>query len=336
MPILLRLKVFLHKQINDIGWGALLALGIALFACFHAGLNLFEPEGATIAEPKNSWWYFIITATTIGYGDYAAATTGGRICVALFGIVGGTGLFAAVIGKIAAAVMDFTRKGQIGMKSCENLAGHVVLVGWRGKESLRIVESILADPAMSDDVVLLDSEIAECPMPGRIRFVKATGLADPDALVKAGIKTASAALIHAGNDDATLAATVAVESLADEKCHVVACVPNQEQIRLIGMHAKRIECVAPLTADLLARSLRDPGSSRIAGDIYSIFEGQTQFSLLVAEERTWGELSAAMKTKTDALAIAVENEINPPNERKLIPGQRVFYLATDRIEDGAF
>jgi voltage-gated potassium channel len=57
---------------------------------------LVEPAGSEITAPGTYWWYFVVTAATVGYGDFMPISTGGHVvgvCVIIGGIVTLTLLF---------------------------------------------------------------------------------------------------------------------------------------------------------------------------------------------------------------------------------------------------
>ena len=340
--LLRRLLGQVFAQLGTIGWGALALTGLVLFAISWAGLIVFEPVDAPIAHPKNIWWYWIVTATSTGYGDFAPSSTGGRIVVAVFNMIGGIALLGAVIGKVATSVLQVMRRGNLGMSSYHYLDRHTVVFGWHGKPTVHVIDMIIADPKYSDDVVLVSSKLSENPLPGRISFVRGDNLGDLDVLERAGVASALTILIHADSDDQTLAAVVAVAPKVRPECHVVACVAGAHHEHLINCISSRIECVRPLTDELLIRALHDPWSSRVGHEIFSNLVGQTQFSAALPADlvgRTFGEALEHLKRQHDVLLLAYavperigEVSVNPPADTMLPAGAIIYYLALERID----
>jgi voltage-gated potassium channel len=329
-------------QATAITWTALLLIGLVLFGATWIGLALFEAPDAPIIQPQNFWWYWIVTATTIGYGDFAAASTGGRLTVLVFNMMGGIGLLGALIGKIAGAAYQMLRRGNLGMTSYDFLRDHAVVFGWHGKATCHVVNMIITDPKYSDDVVLVTTELKENPLPGRVSFVRGENLGDLDVLQRSGVATALTILIHGATDDQTLAAAVAVTPKARADAHIVACVNGVHHAELIANVSPRIECVRPLTDELLIRALHDPWSSRIGHEIFSNLEGQTQFSAALPADlagRSFGEVLEHLKRRHDALVLGYaapgrigEVVVNPSNDTTLAAGTILYYLARERID----
>lgn len=343
--MIILLRRFLGKAIahlTAVSWGGLLLAGGVLFALTWGGLALFEPPDAPIAQFRNFWWYWVVTATTIGYGDFAASSTGGRIVVVVCNMVGGIALLGAVIGKVASSAAHVIRRGTLGMSSFQYLEDHAVVFGWHGKSTLHVIDMIITDPKYSDDVVLVDTNLAENPLPGRVSFVRGENLGDLDMLERSGIATALTILIHGESDDQTLAAVVAVTPKARLDAHIVACVSGAHHARLIGNVSARVECVRPLTDELMIRALHDPWSSRVGHEIFSNLEGQTQFSAQLPDDlagRRFGEVLELLKQRHDALLLAYAAPeapdrvvINPPNDTALPARARLYYLAVQRFD----
>src|SRR3712207_4253203 len=70
------------------GWRLPLAVAVFVFLSSWAVMALVEPAETGIAAPGTYWWYFVVTAATVGYGDVFPASTAGRV-VGAYVIVGG-------------------------------------------------------------------------------------------------------------------------------------------------------------------------------------------------------------------------------------------------------
>jgi voltage-gated potassium channel len=77
-------------------WRLPLAVASAVFTTSWLAMWLVEPAGSEITAPGTYWWYFVVTAATVGYGDFMPISTGGHVvgvCVIIGGIVTLTLLF---------------------------------------------------------------------------------------------------------------------------------------------------------------------------------------------------------------------------------------------------
>ena len=63
-----------------------------------------------LVAPTDWFYYYIVTATTIGYGDLSPQTPAGRWVAILWLLPGGVTLFAMFIGKATTGLIDTWRR----------------------------------------------------------------------------------------------------------------------------------------------------------------------------------------------------------------------------------
>ncbi|HZG73969.1 MAG TPA: potassium channel family protein, partial [Chondromyces sp.] len=103
-------------------------LGMALLVILASGLliHLIEPE--TFPTVFEGVWWAVVTASTVGFGDYAPKTTPGRL-VGMVLIFGGAGFLAAYFVNIAALAINAQNTLREGRTGYFN-QNHLVIVGW--------------------------------------------------------------------------------------------------------------------------------------------------------------------------------------------------------------
>ena len=111
------------------GWRLPLFLAMSVFVTSWCLMWLAEPAGSDIALPGNYWWYFLVTASTVGYGDFFPLTVIGHV-VGGYVIVGGIVTLAVLFSQLATFIQ--MRKGN-RMKGLVSLGieGHVVISATR-------------------------------------------------------------------------------------------------------------------------------------------------------------------------------------------------------------
>ena len=62
--------------------------------------------GEEISSGQLFWYFYITTATTVGYGDYSPATEIGRLVTVLWIMPGGIALFTTIIAKVVQQIAD--------------------------------------------------------------------------------------------------------------------------------------------------------------------------------------------------------------------------------------
>lgn len=341
MFVLGRLVRALRTQVRRASWIAVL-LALALHVLASWALLALAGETKLLGADAFPYWY-MTTATTIGYGDLSPGGTAGRYVTALFVMPGAIALFASVLAKTSAGLLTFWRRHHVGRMRYDDMRGHTVLVGWRGRESQRLVDLLLADCRTDDEGIVLVAEgLAENPDPERIRFVAIESYADCDVYARAAIGGAARIIVHTGSDDRTLAAVFATMAHRPA-AHVVAHFDGDAAASLVRSHYPHVECTRPLYVDVIARAAQDAGSSLVATEWLSA-GGPTQFSLQVpatAPEVTAARVAAAFRAH-GALWIgfrapgAAAPVLNPGDGERIAAGAQLYYLADRRIDEARF
>ena len=109
MPIILsRLARALYLRVSSLSWSVVLVVALVHFAVSWAGLALFD--GGEVAQSQVFWYFYVTTATTVGYGDFSPTTEVGRLVTAAWIMPGGIALFTTIIAKAIQAFTDTWRK----------------------------------------------------------------------------------------------------------------------------------------------------------------------------------------------------------------------------------
>lgn len=337
MWVIGRLSRALARHVRKVSW---LALVLALLAHMLLTWGLLAIAGEDKLVPVNAFpYYYMTTATTIGYGDLSPQTTPGRMVVAFLLMPGAVAFFAAVLTKTAAGLSTYWRRHREGRMSYVAMEGHTVLVGWRGAESERIVDLLLSDTATDDEgLVVVAEELGENHRPEQMRFVAIRTYADVPAFARAAVSRARRIIVNPPTDDQTLAAVLAVMAHRP-RAHVVAHFECESALQLVRSHYPQVECTRPMSAEVIARAAQDPGSSALTRDLLAADEGQAQFSLSMPDglHAAVGTIAACLKARGGMLmgyrdAANGTVRLNPDDATVLGGGMQIYYLAERRID----
>ncbi|WP_434988120.1 potassium channel family protein [Xanthomonas melonis] len=336
MIIVGRLFRVLRRHVRRVSWGV-----VALALLAHMGLSwallLLAGEHKLVGLDAFPY-YYMTTATTIGYGDLSPGSAAGRYIAAFVLMPGAVALFATVLAKTSAVLITFWRRHYMGKMAYDALRGHTILIGWQGAASARLLELLLSDTATDDEgVVLIAEGIAENPMPDHMRFVAAESYTHTEVYPRAGIAGAARVIVNPPSDDQTLAAVFALMAHAPA-AHVVAHFDSASAAQLVNHHYPAIECTRPMTAEILARAAQDPGSAAITAELLSVDDGPTQFSLTVPDQQAVLDYSrlAGEFGQRGALLLGLRApggavRLNPPPRTTVPGGAMLYYLAEQRI-----
>ncbi len=307
MPIFAyRLSRFLRVRLT--GWRLPLAIALAVFVTSWAAMVAAEPASNEITRPSNYWWYFLVTAATVGYGDFFPVSTAGHL-VGVYVIVGGivtlTLLFLQLAERLSAA-RGRRMKGALAL----DLHDHVVLLGHAPGRTERLLKELTAEGQLQVVLCAWD-DLPEHPLPdaASVHFVRGD-LTHTDVMVRACVARARTAVIDGRDDNETLAIAVAVDH-ANPDIHMVAALRDlgrREHLSYVNPHVQGVQWHMP---SLLV--VPDGFPQRTVGDAQT-FLGRTFGATLLAV-RTRGELT-----------------VSPPWDRPVEPGATLYYVAKQRLD----
>ena len=318
-----------------------LSIFIALLIHFTVTWWLMLYHGEKhLAEPVQWVYFFITTATTVGYGDLTPQTQAGKLVTTFFIMPGAVLFFAAIIGKFSTIIVSFWKRAMHGTANYSHLKDHIIIAGWHADKTPRMIDLIESDQGAKSDILIYTSKKIEHPCPEKTKFVRGNSLTDRDTIIRAGIENASRIIIFRSNDDITLSTCLAITA-TQTKAHIVAWFDNATLIPLVKAHCPNIEYHSDIISDLLVRSAQDPGSSRIQEQLLSTLHGPTQFSVQVPSNfpgTEFGSLLNYFKKQHEAMALAIADstsgddlKLNPDSNSPVVAGQIVYFIAEKRI-----
>lgn len=230
----------------------------------------------------------------------------------------------------------------LGLTNYEELSDHIVILGWSGAKTERMVEHIRGDTGEADrEIILCATGTLENPMPDQVRYVRGPALNTPDLLRRAAVNQAAYIIVLGENDSETLAAALGAAAVNAEG-HMVVYFEQRSFADLLHAHCPYAECNISLSIELMVRSAQDPGSSRVQRQLLSTLEGPTQFSLTVPKdigEVRYGPLFTTLKTQHDVTLFGIAETalgddliLNAPSDQRINPGTILYFMAARRIE----
>jgi voltage-gated potassium channel len=242
--------------IDRLTWVSVIGiLAIHLFSTWLL-MRHFEPE-SKIAEFDVFWWYYVVTATTIGYGDYTPVTLPGRL-VGLVIMIIGIALLGGIIGKIASIAIANSEKRRKGMATL-TIADHTVVIGRDSSRTMDLLRNMLAGGHKN---VVLVSDHAEKPLNGSLAgFVSGT-IDNVEVQERACLKEASVVIIIADDDLSALGKAVAVSAATTEKTRLVVFFQDKTNAQRFGSQTpSRVRCVTSVDMAVLVQEAEDPGAA---------------------------------------------------------------------------
>jgi voltage-gated potassium channel len=336
-PLWHRVVAAIYRHVAVVTWPALLFfVAVHLSVSWLAFLAAGEDKAADL---DTFWYYYVVTATTIGYGDVAPTSLAGRAVAVLWIIPGGIALFTAVITKLVQSVAKIWNSRMRGEGDYSDMEGHTVIVGWSRERTPRLVNLLNADRRYGHaGIVLVASGVEHNPLPDVVRFVRVDQLPSDEGLGRSGAARAASVIVLGGSDHESLAVALSVGAL-DPPPRIVAHFDSQRVADLLTAHCETAECAVSMSLEILARSAQDPGSSEVHRQIVSPVDSPTQYRLVVPDGVAgvdYGRAFAFFKSRYDATVLALQRpgrtvEVNASSATPLAPGDSLFFLAAHRL-----
>lgn len=327
------LKILHYLKHNS--WSNILLFILSIY-CVGATLLLIEPE--TFDGVGTYTWWFIVTSSTVGYGDVFPTTGWGRL-IGVITIFGGVGSLAMVIGKLSELVMNLNKIKIKGLKSYK-MKDHIVLMGYHQEETNQIIGEILKDEKECRIVVCTD-EVEENPLIQYecVSFVRGKLISD-DVLNRACVKDASKILIHAPDDDQSIAVLLAVLNTNDNpNTNIVLTMNcatyNRHVEQMVERMDRCVETVTDLKTPMMIQSLLDSGSSDIVNQMLSNDGSAIRSIVYTGDSKNFEFMSLYMRDK-EAILIGVNGEFHPSRDRIINNGDVLYYFAKNRYEVSDF
>lgn len=315
-------------------WATPVIVSVFVFLTAWPLMAWAEGLGNPLVDPANYWWWFIVTASTVGYGDFFPETVGGHL-VGVYVIIGGIATLTTVFTKLA-AVLETARGRHMQGAITVTATGHIVLLGYTSGRTERIADELIAD--CDQEMVLCTwDDVTTHPMPDRdIAFVRGD-LTDVDVLRRAGVHQASTVLVDVRDDNEALAVALTVDRI-QSGAHIVVTLRDMARASQIGYIDAGIHCVQWHTPRMVTEELESPGITEVYAELLT-HGGANTYSMTLPEsvgavrvgdcQRTLGEQHGA------TLLAAQSGDdllVNPGWDVELVPGATLYYVAASRID----
>ncbi len=166
----------------------ILSIAASIILFFGLIITLVEPE--TFPTFFEGVWWAIITASTVGYGDYTPTTIVGRVAGMLL-ILTGAGFLSTYLVTLATAAVA-RQNAFLEGKSTYRGQNHIVIIGWN-ERSKTLVTTITKDGKKSV-ITLIDESLKKNPLPDSLHFIQGNPNID-ETLLRANIAQANKVII---------------------------------------------------------------------------------------------------------------------------------------------
>lgn len=294
----------------------------------------FLLEPGTFSNWFNAFYWVMTTMSTVGYGDFFAATVAGKLFT-MFLYVFGIGLLSLVIGKVIDAMGELQRRRGAGTLSFHG-KDHVVLINWNRKTQAAVDEILCYTP---DCRIVIIDESGQHPLQQleHVHFISGDPSSD-DILLKAGIEGAKAAIVFGDTrideasltDGKTLLIASSIERIAPQ-VHTTVEIMQEKNIQNFR-HVQVNEFVLSHDAisRLAVRSALQEGNSEVITQLLSRGHGDDIYEIpRDAAWHTYGDAFLALLRRgatllSDRGDLGINRKLDQP-----IPQDARLYIVSD-------
>ena len=327
-----------YVAITQLSWVGLIFIGLShATICFW--LLVAVDEDRLTGEMLNFAYFYVTTATTVGYGDLAPEDQLGRLITLTLVMPGAIAVFTAFLGKGLSDLAGMWRARMHGFGNVSDRRDHTIVLGWQGGRTRRLIELLADDQPEGDRIVLVAKSLEQNPLPLLVDYVRVDALSIPSELQRAGVERAKTIVVRGQDDDETLAATLAVVAEA-ASVHIVSFFEDERSVALVRRHCPKVEVIGSMSEELLVRASRDPGASSMAGALFSTETPSTAFSLEVPHTMMptkYVDLLQALRRRYAVTLVGVRQsqsqgvQLNCADDSMIKPGDTLFYISDIRL-----
>ncbi len=338
-PILIKLK----NWIEDV-WEFLetenflrpLIIIIVIVVISSLSLSLVEPNLSLF----DSFWWAIVTLTTVGYGDVTPKTFPGRF-IAFVDMLVGIGVLTLLTATVASILVEKKITQDLGMHSY-SFEKHIILCEWNYRAEIIIQELRLKADIEKTPIVLI-ADIERKPIKDKYLFFVKGEVCD-ETLHQANVEKAKTVIIlgdenlaYKQRDAKVILSTLIVESI-NEQAYTIVELVNEHNIETCKRaNADEIIVSSKLSSNLISSAAIHHGISNVISDIVTYEYGSQLFKIAIPESEVGNlfiDIFMRMKKDEQSTVIAIQQGdegktiSNPSPDYKLKNNDYLIYIAS--------
>jgi voltage-gated potassium channel len=321
-------------------WATLAVIIGVLYIAGYVLIWWAEPANNPIRSLGTYTYFFVVTVSTVGYGDVVPVSAVGRLTAAAIAI-GSIGAAAVALGKIFTSLGEYVRRRQRGFLGFD-MKRHIVIFGNRGAETAALIRHLIADRQSSGTQILLCSQSTERnPFPDFIDFVRGEPTSH-DVLTRACVKDAGKVIIHAGTDYESISIALAVKEINATAPIVVRANDPGKEIDIERVDRRRVVCIPTFDVPMMVREIHNPGITQVIEQLLSS-EGQDLRSIQVPQGVSFGfgGLAHRFRERHGAILIGMRPAgdavnsgaiLNPAFNARVEGGMFLDYISREAVD----
>lgn len=322
------------RQLHEIKIRILFQFCIIHFAISYFGFVYFQ-ENKLTESLGDYFYYWVVTSSTIGYGDMSPQGTAGRVFAAVFMIPFSLILFGISIAKSTEYLKSSLKKERLGMKDYSSMKNHTIIIGYHPTRTSAFV-SLLRKKSKEDNIPILlvtDQQI-EHPflMDPDVKFCAVRSLRSQEDAKRFNPAAARQIIIDSTGDDANFVLATLYSSWSPSS-HISTYIADEVTASSLQNCCKNVDVVADYREEIMIRTLEAMGSNRLFSELLSPGRGQTIHTchFTLPKKVKFSQLSTMFANQNSILLGIADNEygtglrLNPQRDDEFEPGVVLFF-----------
>lgn len=306
--------------------GLILLVTVLHAAITYVGLSAAGEEDL-VSDPITYTYFYMVTASTVGYGDLSPSTDAGRLFHSLFVIPFSLLIFGAVVGKIASAVTYSIERTRNGLGDFSDMQGHIVIFGFVPKQTARLIQDLRLS-GYRQDIIVVSEEITD-RVKGLVgvSWVWTDVLCDAEAYRRAAASGADHVIVMATDGDAFKLCAMLHRDAS--YAQVVAHVSDKATADILQATFTRVVAMHDNTTDELARAVQSPGAAKVLNTVATSTEAPTIMQMRTSQTSTVRQITedlAAVGFRFVGYDSGHGTNIISLGEEKVDKGSTVYYI----------
>ena len=234
-------------------------------------------EADLVASPIEFFYFWVVTSSTVGYGDASPTTEAGMLISALFMIPFSLGLFGVLLTKASATLIEILRREMTGMKDFSNAQDHILMLGYQAQRTKEMIELILADKHRANRMILVvtdqDIEHPFLDIDG-VEFCRVESMTHDETFSRIALTNAVKIVVDLGDDSESYVLSTLCAA-RNKACDVVTYIIDTNISTSLQAQYENIEVIQDSSEEMIVRALQDPGSSQTINQLMRADTGQT-------------------------------------------------------------
>lgn len=224
--------------------------------------------GSSIQNYGDSFWYMLVTLTSVGYGDIVPISPEGKI-IGIVLVILSLLVLGVLISSIASNIFTMIEEKKLGFRGCK-FENHIVCIGWNDFSRMVVDEVIQADRNVAivtnnkDDVDLIYSQFGRKNV-----FVLFADLHNIESLNKTNPNESSEVFLSFKDDTESLIYVINFKKIYPNPSVVVAVENHKLRETFITAGARYVVARNEIASKLVASYVFEPDVANLNIDLLS-------------------------------------------------------------------